>query len=419
MTNVGIVKGARKEFDKKIIVSSPQTLHNQLHKFKPDHFDCVIIDESHFYMAKTFMKCANYFDPKLLLGLTATPFRLDGLSLHCIFDKIVHEYPIDVAIKDGYLAPLNAIKIETHISLQGVRKTGGDFAPGELSNKVNIFSRNAMIVQRYLKHAKGKQAIAFCTGMKHCADLKEHFDNNGISCDILVSDKSLTPDRIETVRKFKAKETTVLINIDIATVGFDYEDVGVLLMARPTTSKGLYMQMIGRGTRLKSVSFEEFFKTKECIVLDFVDNTGNHTLINTFELDKGKKAKDKIFVNEEKREKLDAIERAREAEIKTKVDHETKIDLLKLPEVHAWNTARNADDATEPQIKFMQALGVWEEGVLYTKQMAAEAITNTPASYGQKAMLKKWGYDSTNATLGQFKAIQTKIKERDKYKVKS
>lgn len=418
--NVGIIKGNRFEIDKPIIVASPQTLHNRLNKIDNKHFDLVQYDEAHHYLAKTYVKCVQYFEPKLLVGWTATPYRLDNLSLSNLADKIVFDYGIDKGIINKYLAPLDAIKVETHISLNGVHKRGGDFAQGELSNTVNVRARNALIVERYKKHANNRSAICFCVDRAHCRDMAEVFNEHGITCGILTSDDELTPDRKGLIKAFKSGLVKVLINIDIATEGFDYSDVGAVLMARPTQSLALYMQMIGRGTRIKSDRYIQEFGTNSCMILDFVDNSGNHNLINTWVLDKGKSAKEKTFVSDENRKKLFEAEekRAREAMIKTRVEKEIRVDLLKLPDVKVWNSERMLDAATDKQIDFLKSLGIYEEGVEYTKQMASEAIMIQPANIKQKHMLRKWGYDPTNATLGQFQKIKAEIDSKEKFMIK-
>lgn len=416
--NVGIIKGPRFEVGKKIVIASPATLHNRLDKIDHKCFDLVIIDEAHHYLAKTFVKCVNHFKPRLRVGLTATPYRLDGLQLSNIATKIIHEYNIDEGIRDGYLAPLDAVKIPTHIDLKGVKKQGGDLNMKDLSAKVDIPARNALVAEKYLQHAKGRQAIVFATTVEHCKNLKFHFDMRNISCEILVGDTSVTPDRDGVVSRFKSGKTQALININIATEGFDYNDVGAVLLARPTMSLALYMQMVGRGTRLKTEDYIATFNTNSCKVIDFVDNTGNHNLINAWELDRKLPAKDKVFLTEETREKLLEAERIRqEREIKTRVDREVSVDLLKLPEYKVWDSPRMQEEATDKQIDFLRKLGVYEEGVLYTKQMASEAISNQPASGWQKRQLREWGYDPEGATIGHFGKVKNRIENGpDKFK---
>ena len=105
---VGIIKGTRFELEKKVVVASVQTLHNRLNRINPDMFDLLLVDEMHHYVSKTYLKSIRHFEPKLLTGWTATPKRLDGLSLSNLVQNIVFEYYIEDGINDKFLAPLEA-----------------------------------------------------------------------------------------------------------------------------------------------------------------------------------------------------------------------------------------------------------------------------------------------------------------------
>src|SRR6056297_3041296 len=106
----GIIKGPRTEDDKRIIVSSIRTMVNRYQNYPEDMFDCIIVDETHHYMAETYLKPLMYFKPKILTGWTATPKRMDGLSLGNIYDKVVFDYGIDRGVEDGFLAKIDAYR---------------------------------------------------------------------------------------------------------------------------------------------------------------------------------------------------------------------------------------------------------------------------------------------------------------------
>jgi len=418
-TNVGIVKGPRFEIDRKVVVASPQTMINRLDRIDPKHFDLVQVDEAHRYMARTFVDTVNHFKPKLRLGWTATPYRLDGLSLSGIFDRIVYEYNIADGIKDGYLAELDGIRIKTNVGLGDVHRRMGDFAVGELSDKVDIPERNDLIVESYRKYADGKQAIGFCVDVQHCINLQQHFLREGIPCEIIVADESVCPDRKGVNERFRNGTTRILLNVQILIEGWDYSDVGAVLMVRPTQSLTFYMQAIGRGTRIKSNAFIEQFGKNECKVLDFVDVSGRHNLINTWTLDKESSAKNKIFVNTEKREKLISAEEERarrEAKVLSEIIKDTRFDLLKLPDVKVWEGEWQSDEATEAQISYLKKLGLYEDGMAYTKGMCSELLNNAPATNWQLKLLKQWGYDiSAGATNGQYSKAKQKLMSDHKY----
>jgi superfamily II DNA or RNA helicase len=415
---VGIVKGPLFEIDKKIVIASVQTLYNRLDKIDPQLFDYIVIDEAHHYLSKSYLASARHFRPKLLTGWTATPKRLDGLSLSNLFEKIVFEYRIDDGIKDNWLAPIEAYQIKTRVNLKGVKRTAGDFNLKDLSERVDIPERNEMIVQKYLQYSKGEQAIAFCVDIDHTVNLRDKFKEAGISCESVSSDPIRCPNRTELVSDFKQGKIQVLTNVNILTEGFDYEDIGIVIMARPTQSETLYVQAIGRGTRLKSESFKEKFGHDKCTVLDFVDNSANHSLVNAYSLEEGKSLEEKMFLPKEYKDKLIAEREKRFAKITSDRASDQRIDLLQLPEIRIWNSGKMLEPATEKQLNWMKILGVFQEDVEYTKKMASEIISYVPAERWQVNWLKQNGYETEgrHVTIGQYQIARRKFDMENKYK---
>ena len=418
--NVGIVKGPKFEIDKRVVVASPQTLTNRLDRIRPDHFRLVQIDEAHRYLARTWVQAVNHFTPVLRLGWTATPYRLDGLSLSNIFDAISYEYNIDDGIRDGYLCELDGVRVKTEIDISKVHRQAGDFKVDELSNLVDCPARNKLIVESYQKYCDGRQAVGFCVDVKHCQNLKAAFDEAGIPCEILVADETVCPDRKGVNERVRAGVTKVLLNVQILIEGWDYSDVGAVLMARPTQSLTFYMQAIGRGTRLKSQAFRDRFGVNNCVVLDFVDNSGKHSLINTWTLDGDKSAANKTFVTKEKRDKLLEVEAERErrnARITTTVKSDEKVKLLRLPDVRMFNGEWVRDEATPAQLEYVKRLGLWQPDTVYTKGMCSELITNVPAASWQLRKLAEWGYDVScgGVTNGQFQKVKQRMLSENKY----
>jgi type I site-specific restriction endonuclease len=212
----------------------------------------------------------------------------------------------------------------------------------------------------------------------------------------------------------------------ILTEGFDHPDCGVIMMARPTESKTVYVQCIGRGTRLKSPDYVEKFGVNECMILDFVDNAGKHNLINTATLDEGKAIEDKTFMTPERKAKLIAKREARikleEQKEAIRLQHERqKIELLrrkKLPVLDPgkfYDRPWFAEPATEKQIGWLKSAGVWQEGMEYTKGMATEHITNFEALPWQKERLYNMGYNTSGyVTQGQYYEVCNKKPHRDR-----
>lgn len=417
---VGIIKGSIFEHDKKIVVASVQTLYNRLDKLDKNMFNLIIIDEVHHYAARTFVEAARHWNAKLITGWTATPKRLDGLSLSNLFEKLVFEYNIFDGIKDGFLAPIEAYQIKTSTDISKVKKTAGDFNQKQLSEAVDSELRNNLIVQKYIHYAKGRQAIAYCVDIQHAYNLRDHFRQNGISCEAVSSDTNRGDDRAEQIKMFKNKEVDILTNCEILTEGFDYHDVGCVIMARPTQSETLYTQCVGRLTRLKSKSFVEKFNTDKGIVLDFVDNTGKLNLINAYELEKDKAIEDRMFLPAEQKEKLlEKQKERRERMIRQDAGKDKKIDLLRLPEVSVFNSERMLEPATEKQLEWLKQAGVWEEGIEYTKLQASELITNLPCQEWQIRYLAVHGFDvSRGAVVGQYQKIKFSIDRKERFLIK-
>lgn len=414
----GIIKGTRFEIDKPIVVASVQTLYNRLDKINPTTFPLVIVDEAHHYVSRTYLEAIRHFEPKLLTAWTATPKRLDGLSLSNLVQEIVFEYGIEDGIDDGFLAPIEAFQIRTPTDISTVKRTAGDFNQKQLSEKVDSELRNNLIVKKYEEYTPGRQAIAYCVTMDHAYNLRRHFVDAGISCETIVSDIKRCPNRADIVADFQKGKIQVLTNVNILTEGFDYEDVGAVLMARPTQSETLYVQSIGRGTRIKSDAFQEKFGTNKLTILDFVDNTGKLTLVNAWELERQKPIKDRKFLPEEHKKKLLLEVEKRDARLRVVYGTDKKINLLKLPEVVAWNSEKMLDPASEKQIEWIKSMNVWQEGIEYTKQMASELISNQPAAEWQIRFLGQHKYDvSGKVTLGQYQKVKQQIENRGKYKM--
>lgn len=414
--NIGIIKEDLMITDKRITIASIQTAYKRLDRLSPDLFDVIVVDEAHRSGAKSWVDTLNHFTPKLRLGLTATPWRsADGMQLADIFDEIVYEYPIDKAINDGFLCKPDAIQLRTSASLDSVHTNSGDFKIGELVEVVNSPERNNLIVTSYLQYAKGRKFIAFCANVQHTIDLCECFNERGIKANFIVGDKDITADRIKEVKDFKTDDSVFgLINCDIATEGFDFPNTGCVILATPTKSKTKFMQQLGRGTRLKDNAFVEKFG-QNVIILDVVDNTTKHKLINTYTLDKDLPVEKKVFISEKNRQMLLDVKAKREHSFVTQQRlQDVKVDLLQLPKVVISDSMRTKEPATEKQLAWIASLGYDIENVSYTKKMCMDIIATQSATEKQISYLKWKGYDVSNGvTVTEAKLAFEAIKARE------
>ena len=237
-----------------------------LEKLKNQNFELLIIDECHRAACKGYKKIISKlgFENKNLLGVTATPFRTDKKSVYEIFGLPTFEIDILEMIGKNFLCDFKGYRIKTDTSLKGLRTQHGDFQASKLEPVINTANRNSLIVESYMKVSPNEKALCFCSGVQHAKDLRDEFRRRGISCESM-SGRMGKQSRKDVIRNFKEGKIQVLTNCNILTEGFDEPSITSLIMARPTMSKTLYMQMIGRGSRT-------FPGKKFCKVIEFTDN---------------------------------------------------------------------------------------------------------------------------------------------------
>jgi superfamily II DNA or RNA helicase len=421
----GVIKADLFNIDAHITIASFQTIHRRLDKIPADQFDLVIIDECHLACSPTIVKTINHLSPKLLLGLTATPYRADGANLADVFDAITYQYGISDAIDDGYLCELDAIQIQTQLNLDDVRTTAGEFNQKDLKQEVDTPQRNNLIVSSYKKYAEGKQNLIFCVDVEHAQNLCEAFRNAGYPSEYIVGDVDLTPDRQAVLSRFRAGETRHLSNCMVLTAGYDNPYVGAITLACPTKSLTKFIQSVGRGTRTLPGVIDGLDTPQErraaikasakpaCIILDVVDMSSRHKIINTWSLDKDKPAEKKVFTTSEKKQKM--IEARMKREMEAKVKEDKRVSLFELPKVKLSNSIKMKDAATEAQLNYLRGLGYDTENTTYTKGNANELISNDPAPIKWVHVIKKAGYDVSNGvTRAQAQLVFHKMSEEKK-----
>lgn len=351
--DIGIVMAEQDNPACQVVVASIQTAvrPRRLNVLKEQNFQLLVIDECHHAPADTYQKLIhelgfmNESSDTLLVGVTATAGRGDKVALGKVFQEIVYESSIGLMIRAGYLADLKGLQISTEVDLSDISVIGGDFNIGQLADAVNTSGRNKVIVNSYLERSPDKRAVAFCVDVQHALDLAAVFTNAGIKAAAVYGDMD-KESRREILRAFKAGEIQVLTNCNILTEGFDCPEIECLLMARPTKSQTLFIQMVGRGTRL--------YPGKEyCLVIDFCDSRHDVCQLGTL---LGKKMKDGQTITE-------AIE---EQEREEKAQYEAKVQEVKTREFDLLNRSR---------FKWMELsngcyrLGLGKDGYIWLRKM--------------------------------------------------
>lgn len=233
----------------------------RLRQFGQNRFGAIVVDECHHATAESYLAIWQHFGlvdenhskasiaPIPLIGLTATPSRGDNVGLHNVFDEILYQMSLSDAIRQGWLVPVYAYTVRTTTSLDGIKTRMGDYAEGELARAVSTESRNAVIYDAYSKNAKDLKTLIFCVNIEHAEMLANHFDANGVPANH-ISGKMDMAERTALLDWFATTPGAVLTNCQIITEGVDIPSVECVIMARPTKSKTLYAQCLGRGTRL-------------------------------------------------------------------------------------------------------------------------------------------------------------------------
>ena len=413
--SVGMVKADVFDIDKPIVICSAQTLWRRLDKIPKDWFSVVVADEGDLFGSKTFNEPLKYFDTQLTIGFTATPYRMDNMLMEDIFEEITYEYLIQDAIKDGYLTEIKAIVVKTSTNLDDVHTLGGDFNQKELTEKVNTLERNNLIVNKYIEYCSGQQFICFAADVQHVIDLNEAFKDKGINTAYVVSDKNrmvIGTDRKQIVRDYRKGEIVGLINHNVLSAGFDHKDCGCTILACPTKSKRKFLQQLFRVTRLKTQPFVDKFG-QIGTVLDIVDGTSKHSVINTKELDKGLEIEDRVFTSRQDKDKL--LKAKKEREFKTTFRKEDKkVELFKIPTIKIKETLSNSKPATEKQLQTIKKWGYDIENKEYTMKMISEIFASQKVNEFSVNYLKENGYDTYGKfiSIAQFQEAKKQIDKR-------
>lgn len=248
----------RRDARAQVIFAGIQTVHGQVQRI--GHVDVLMVDEAHLIpksantMYGRFIAALREINPDLkILGLTATPFRLDSGRLdegeERLFDQVVYTYGVGEGIRDGYLAPLSSKPTATAFDLDGVGRVGGDYNQGKLQKAVDKDSVNRSAALEIVAKGRDRRSwLCFCAGVEHALHIRDILREQGISAET-VTGETPKEERRRILEDFKAYRIQALTNNSVLTTGFNHKGVDLIAFLRPTLSAGLYLQMAGRGTR--------------------------------------------------------------------------------------------------------------------------------------------------------------------------
>jgi superfamily II DNA or RNA helicase len=444
------------EFKADVVISTVQTQiagrdGGRMNRFDPKEFSLLVIDEAHHAPAATYKRIIEYYkqNPALkILGLTATPDRKDKKAMGQIFDEVAYAYDIRDGIDDGWLVPIEQQSIFVEgLDYSAVKTTAGDLNGKDLAAVMEFEEILHGIADPTVQLTGDRKTLIFAASVAHAERLTEIINRHKPDSARFVCGTTPKEVRRSMFDDFAEKDFQYLVNVGVATEGFDDPGIEVVVMARPTKSRTLYAQMAGRGTRpLPGIVdlYDTVVERREAIaasdkkvleIMDFVGNAGRHKLITSADIlgghytdevvdlakknaeeESSAKKKPVDIVTELQKAEREIAKRHREAEDAIARDHlllRAKYSTAKInpfnvldidPKREApWHKGR---PPTSGQKKYLEKCGVPIDGLTFTH---ASQIIDTmikrrevgTCTYKQAKCLQKFGYDSTEMTFGE------------------
>ena len=436
----------------RIIVSTVQSLSSgkRLHKFDPNRFGLLVVDETHHVLARTYRKVVDHFKQNAdlkILGVTATPERTDKLAMGTIFDNVAINYGIQEAVKDGWLVRPKQLYVSVEgIDLTQVRTTAGDLNQGDLAQVMEQDRVVRGVVDAINQACGDKKTLIFASSVLQADQMCNLSNMFKPGSSAFICGHTPKEERHRIHAAYKSGQIRRLFNCGVLTEGFDDPDIEVVAIARLTKSLALYKQMLGRGLRpiediatlLGDLSSDErtamilSSRKPTCEILDFCGNSGNHKLVTLMDvlggkypdairekvLKKAKKAGKVIDVERELEEqlaedmrKLEEV-RKRERERHEKIVSQTKYSTTEIDPFdvfgmfHTGNTIHN-EAITEKQRIFLEKSGVpcdkmnRKDAIRMIGEIFKRREQGLP-SFKQQRMLQRWGYKDTPAGWKQI-----------------
>lgn len=419
--------------NERIVVGSVQTLSqpDRLSRWKPDHFGIVVCDEAHHAPSPSYRRIFDHFSGAKLLGVTATPDRADEKAMGLVFESVAYVYEIDDAIKDGYLCPIRILPIFLgELDLSSCRTTAGDLNQGDLDAAM-VEAAIAHMVKSTVEESGDLKTLFFTTSVDNATRSAELFNVIKPGSARSVNGKTPVDVRRSILAGFERGDFQYLTNCGIATEGYDCPPVSCIAQGRPTKSRSLHAQIIGRGLR-------PYPGKDDCLVLEFTGNSGRHDLASALDILGGKYDEDEValakkIVNaskgkqagealEEAREKI-RNEKARKALIAARSNYQkgqvyNPFDVMHMSKTKqdTWDERFSGAVPSEAQMAWMQSRKIDVPKGL-TKAQASKLIGNLKmreakglANYNQTKTLEALGIPAINLSYKNACDLMWEIK---------
>jgi len=410
-----------------VVVASVQTLCapwgdvHRMMKFNPDEFDILVIDEAHHATADSYRRIIAHFSRNQRLrtvGFTATPDRADKAALGMVFDSIAFQYEILTAMSDGWLVPIETQQvIVKDLDFSHVKTIAGDLNQGELATIMQQEKVLHGVVSPTIEIAGKRKTLVFASSVAHAERMAEIFNRHGVTAAV-VHGGTFKDERRRILQAYADGKIQVLCNCGVAVEGFDCPGIEVVVIARPTKSRALYTQMVGRGTRVlpnvvdgltdasERLAAIAASKKPRMLVIDFTGNSGRHKLVTAADI-LGGKYDDDMIAEAKKR----IAEAGKPADVIAELEKAAEEVLAKRRE-EALQKKRNVVTArVDYATKSIDAFGILNIG---PERIAHAAKNTAPMSHAQQAMLARNGIDITGLPVAHCRALYNEILRRIK-----
>ena len=427
----------------RVVVSTIQTQCSggdgggRMAKFDPQRFGVLIIDEAHHATSPTYRRVIDYYrtNPALkVLGVTATPDRADEEALGQVFQSVAFDYEVLDAIHDGWLVPIEQQMVHVEgLDYSSIRTTADDLNGGDLAAVMEAEKNLQQMASASLTIIGQRRALVFTASVKAAEMTAEIFNRHRAEMAAWVCGKTDRDERRKVLADFAAGKIQVVCNCGVLTEGFDDPGVEVIIMGRPTKSRSLYSQMVGRSTRPlpgvvdgpetadeRKAAIAASAKPS-CLVVDFVGNAGKHTLVTSADILGGKVSEEALELamtralkaggpvkmaealdeaEAELQEQKRLAEAARRARLVATARFTTQsvdpFDVLHLDPVkpRGWD---NVKQLTEKQRSLLAKQGINPDSLSFSqgKQLISEIFRRWDGklcSFKQAKVLRKYGY---------------------------